>query len=332
VTDAIRFGAFLPTFADDDGRTGEEVARFARSAEELGFDSLWATDHLLHGSVFYRASWLDPMLSLTFAASATTRVRLGTSVLVMPTRHPLVLAKEIATLQTLSGDRFILGVGTGWDAREFKAIGQHKSERGARTRESVEIIRRLLDAGQVTFEGTFMRLEDVEVGPPMKTRLHVWMGGGRQLAHPMSPESPTLAPAVLARIGRSDGWIARPTATPVQIKEDRQAIAEHRASIGAEGDFVVAHENFLHLVRTDDPKLARQEQRSALERVMGKGRPFEYLDQVYLTGTEEEVAQKIEERISAGVQYFMFHTLEPGVEQLELWADRIIPRFQGRAV
>jgi probable F420-dependent oxidoreductase len=328
----IRFGAFLPTFCDTDGRTGGEIATFARAAEQLGFDSLWATDHLLHGSLFYRSSWLDPLLSLAFAASATTRVWLGTSVLVMPTRHPVLLAKDIATLQALSGERFILGVGTGWDAREFEAIGQRKAERGARTEEAIDIVRRLLASRSVTFQGRFHSLQDVEIGPPAENGLRVWMGGGRQLAHPKSPEAPTLASSVLARIGRADGWIARPTSTPVQIKEDAQAIGEHRASIRpTAGDFVVAHENFLHLVPSAEPELARQQQREAFERVMGTERPFDYLDQVYLTGTEEEVVQKIEERVSAGVRYFMFHTLEPSIRQLELWAERIIPRFQGRA-
>jgi probable F420-dependent oxidoreductase len=331
----LRFGVFLPTFSDASGRSGAEVASFARHAERLGFDSLWATDHLLHGSIFYSASWLDPLLSLAFAASVTSRVRLGTSVLVMPTRHPLLLAKDISTLQALSGDRFILGVGTGWDRREFEALGQRKAERGARTREAIEVVRGLVDGKPMTFEGRFTRLDHIEVGPAPKRRLQVWVGGGRQLAHPKSPEQPVFAPAVLDRIARADGWIARPTSTPAQISEDRQAIAAHRASIGADGDdrFVVAHENFLHLLAGDDPTAVRREQRRVFERVMGRGRPFEYFDRVYLTGTETEVIRKLEDRIAAGVRYFMLHTLVPSVDQLDLWMERIIPRLQahGRA-
>ena len=100
----MQVGVFLPTFGGDDRRSGAEIAAFARRAEELGFDSVWATDHLLHGSVFYRAPWLDPILSLTYASAVTSRVRLGTSILVMPTRHPVLLAKELSTLAALSGD------------------------------------------------------------------------------------------------------------------------------------------------------------------------------------------------------------------------------------
>ncbi len=167
-TTGLRIGVFLPTFVGPDGRSGEQIAAFAQRAEELGFDSLWATDHLLHGNRFYDVPWLDPIVALTYAAAATSRIRLGTSILVMPTRHPVVLAKEISTLQALSGERFILGAGTGWDEREFEAVGQRKAERGARTDESLEIVRRLLAGGPVRFEGRFYQLEDVEVGPAMR--------------------------------------------------------------------------------------------------------------------------------------------------------------------
>src|SRR5262245_56802983 len=115
----IEVGVFLPTFCGPEGRKGEAITSFARRAEELGFDSLWATDHLLHGSVFYDVAWLDPLLSLSYVAAVTRRVRLGTSILVIPTRYPLILAKDITTIAALSDDRFILGAGTGWDQREF---------------------------------------------------------------------------------------------------------------------------------------------------------------------------------------------------------------------
>jgi probable F420-dependent oxidoreductase len=327
----IRVGVFLPTFCGPDGCSGEEIAEFARRAEQLGFDSLWATDHLLHGSLFYRTPWLDPLISLTYAACATRRVRLGTSILVMPTRHPVVLAKELATLQALSGERFILGAGTGWDPREFQAVGQRKSERGRRTDEALAIVRRLLEGESVTFEGRFYRLNEIEVGPPMRSRLEVWVAGGRQVPHERSPERPVMAPAVLDRIARADGWIARPTALPAQIQEDLNEILARLAELErdrTDGSFVVAHENFLHFVPTDDATKAEAEQRRVFGQVMGEGRPFEYFQKVYLTGTEDEVIEKLHERLAAGVHYLMLHTLEPGTEQLELWAERVLPRLQ----
>jgi probable F420-dependent oxidoreductase len=329
----VRFGVFLPTFSGPDGRSGSEVAAFARRAEELGFDSLWATDHLLHGSLFYRRPWLDPLIALTYAAAVTSRVRLGTSILVMPTRHPLLLAKEVSTLQALADERFILGVGTGWDEREFRAVGMLKRERGRRTDESLGLVRRLLAGERVRFDGTYHHLEDVEIGPPMRTPLQVWVAGGRQLAHPNSPEPPAMAPSVLARIGSADGWIARPTAAPTQIKEDHDEIRAYlqEAAVDPEG-FTMAHENFLHLVATDDREEALREQRHAFDDVMSEGRPFEYFQEVYLTGTVEEVVHRIGERLAAGIRYFMLHTLEPSTRQLDLWAEHVLPRITSEEV
>ena len=247
-------GVFLPTFAGDHGRTGAELAAFARRAEDLGFDSVWATDHLLHQSRFYAVPWLDPIVSLTYVAATTSRLRLGTSVLVLPTRQPVVLAKQVATLQALADERYILGVGTGWDDREFQAVGQQRAERGGRTDESIAIMRRLLAGESVTYQGRFYQLQDVAVGPAMRSPLCLWSAGGRQLPHAASPERPVLAPAVLRRIVASDGWIARPTSLPSQISED---LAEIRPALEAAGRdldaFTVAHENFLHLVPTRGP-------------------------------------------------------------------------------
>lgn len=328
---SVRIGVFLPTFGGDERRSGAEIAAFARRVEELGFDSVWATDHLLHGSVFYRAPWLDPILSLTYASAVTTRVRLGTSILVMPTRHPVLLAKELSTLAALSGDRAILGVGTGWDEREFEAVGMRKSQRGARTDEAVELVRRLVAGERVSHEGPFVRLHDVEIGPPTEATLPIWVAGGRQLPHAASPERPEMAPAVLRRIADAEGWIARPTSLPSQIRED---LAEIRTALGERGrdpaTFTVAHENFLHLVPTDDPAEAEREQRRAFTAVMGEGRPFEYFQQVYLTGTVAEILDKIGERIRSGAEYLMLHTLEPSPRQLDLWAEHILPRVTDR--
>lgn len=322
-------GVFLPTFVGDEGRTGDELAAFARRAEDLGFDSVWATDHLLHQSRFYAVPWLDPIISLTYVAARTSRLRLGTSVLVMPTRHPVVLAKQLATLQALADERYILGIGTGWDEREFEAVGQRRAERGGRTDEAADIVRRLLAGESVTHNGRFYQLRDVEIGPAMRSPLLCWSAGGRQVPHAASPERPVMAPAVLRRIAACDGWIARPTSTPSQIKDD---LAEIRAALTAAGrgleSFTIAHENFLHLVPTEDGEKARAEQRRAYEAIMGAGRPFDYFEQVYLTGTLSEIVDKIRQRLSLGIEYLLLHTLEPSPAQLELWAEHLLPQLE----
>jgi probable F420-dependent oxidoreductase len=322
-------GVFLPTFAGAGGRTGEELAAFARRAEDLGFDSVWATDHLLHQSRFYAVPWLDPIVSLTYVAATTSRLRLGTSVLVLPTRQPVVLAKQVATLQALADERYILGVGTGWDDREFQAVGQRRAERGGRTDESIAILRRLLAGESVTYEGRFYQLRDVAVGPAMRSPLRLWTAGGRQLPHAASPERPVLAPAVLRRIAASDGWIARPTSLPSQIAEDLAEIRPALAAAGRDpGTFTAAHENFLHLVPTEDRAKALAEQRRAFTSIMGDGRPFEYFEQVYLTGTPSEIVEKLRARAAIGIEYLILHTLEPSAAQLDLWAEHVLPHLE----
>jgi alkanesulfonate monooxygenase SsuD/methylene tetrahydromethanopterin reductase-like flavin-dependent oxidoreductase (luciferase family) len=249
----------------------------------------------------------------------------------MPTRHPLLLAKELSTLQALSGDRFILGVGTGWDEREFEALGMRKAERGARTDEAVDVVRRLLSGERVSMDGRFVRLRDAEIGPAMERPLVVWAAGGRQLAHAASPEPPVMAPAVLRRIAGADGWIARPTSPPEAIEQD---LAEIRRALEEQGrdpsTFTIAHENFVHLVPTDDPDVAEREQRRAFTAVMGEGRPFEYFQQVYLTGTLAEILGKIDRRLDAGIEYLILHTLQPSADQLDVWAEHLLPHLAAR--
>lgn len=117
----MKFGVFLPSFLlkTRDPSHPDRLRAFAQRAEELGFDSLWITDHIITARRFYAVSWLDSLMTLGHVAAITSEVRLGTSILILPVRQPTVLAKEIATLHYLSGGRFICGIGTGWYEPEF---------------------------------------------------------------------------------------------------------------------------------------------------------------------------------------------------------------------
>ena len=133
----MKFGVYLPTFAgphlgfDQAAR----VKEFARKAEDLGFDALWVAEHFLEAPGLYGTVWMSPLLCLAHAASVTTRIRLATGLLILPYYHPVTLAREIQTLWHLSGGRFVLGVGPGWDQHEFETLGMTLAERGRRTDE-----------------------------------------------------------------------------------------------------------------------------------------------------------------------------------------------------
>ena len=182
--DASRFGVFLPsyTWPGDGLERVRGLLDFAREVERLDFDSIFITDHVIAAKHFYDVSWLDSLTTLTFVAAVTERVRLGTSILILPLRHPVILAKQIATLEYLSQERYIIGGGVGWYGPEFEAVGTHKSERGRRSDEVLDVLRGLLTQEDFSYEGEFYRLRDVTIDPRPSRMPDVWIGGGMQLA------------------------------------------------------------------------------------------------------------------------------------------------------
>lgn len=328
MSDVGRFGVFLPSYIweGDGAERARGIKEFARAVEDLGFDSLFITDHLLAAKRFYSVSFLEPLAALAVAAGATERVRLGTSILIMPLRNPVLLAKELATLQFLSGDRIVLGAGIGWNEAEYEAIGVHKSERGKRTDEILDIMIPLLEGETVTYHGRYYSVEDLFIEPRASQRPEIWIGGGSQLADPKSPDLPRFVESVKARVLRTDGWIPRPTCPPEDIARDWAELqAYYREHDRDPSECVVAHENFLHLVLTNDPVKAREEQHRAFLKVMSAERGENYLESVYLFGTPDEVIASLQARVDAGVEYFVLHTMTPDPAQLRTWLDEIIP-------
>ena len=324
----MKFGVFLPSFLveGEQAAHAEKLRRFARRAEELGFDSLWITDHVITARRFYRVSWLDSLMTLSHVAAITERVKLGTSILILPVRQPAVLAKELATLHHLSGGRYIYGIGTGWYGPEFEACGVHKRERGARTDEVLAVTEALF-RGPVDHDGRYYRLDGVEVEPHLDNPPPVWVAGGSQLAHDRSPESGGMHPNVLRRIASADGWIARPTCPPELIAADLELIRGARSE-AAPTPFTVAHENFVWIEETGTKDEVTAIQQERFGAVISDERPWEYIDAVYLPGTVGEIQAKVQARIDAGAEYLMLHTLNAETEQLELIVRHIIEPFR----
>ncbi|MGH8948213.1 MAG: LLM class flavin-dependent oxidoreductase, partial [Acidimicrobiia bacterium] len=305
------------------------IIDFSREVENLGFDSIWITDHLLAAKQFYSVSFLEPLTALSLVAGVTERVRLGTSVMVMPIREPVLLAKQLATLQFLSNNRFVLGAGIGWYPPEYAATGVKKSERGARTNEILDIIVPLLEGKTVTYHGRYYSIDEVLIEPTPGQRPEVWIGGGSQLADPGSPDLPRFMEPVKRRILDAEGWVPRPTCPPEDIASDWEELQAYLEENGRDpSKLTVAHENFFHFVGTQDPDRARQEQHEAMLRVMSGERGPEYLERVYLFGTPDEVVESLQARVDAGVQSFMLHTMTPDPAQLEQWATHIIPHVR----
>lgn len=326
----MRFGVFLPSYIVP-GREHShpaDVRRFARAAEDLGFDSLWITDHIITAHRFYRVSWLDALITLSHVAAVTERVQLGTSILILPVRQPAVLAKEIATLHYLSGGRYVYGVGTGWYGPEFTACGVDKSERGSRTDEVLDATLQLFGGAPVDFHGRHYDLDGITVEPRLDPPPPVWAAGGSQLAHETSPERPAMHPNVLRRIVESDGWIARPTCPPELIASDLALITSARTAAGRTNPFTIAHENFTWIEESGTPDEIRAVQQARFGAIVSDERPWEYIDEVYMPGTIDEIQAKVQRRVDAGVEYLMLHTLTADIEQLELIAKHVVQPFR----
>src|ERR1700761_4971476 len=165
-------------------------------AEDLGLDDVWVSEHIIVPRASFPRSplFFDPVLSLTWAAAVTKRVRLGTSVLVLPMRPPLPLAKELATLQNLSQGRLILGAGVGWLEAEFAALGVPFNERGRRMDEGIAMMKAVWSDDPVTFTTRWIaaKIDTMRMQPKPCEPIPIWIGGSSDAAIP--------------RALRLDGW------------------------------------------------------------------------------------------------------------------------------
>ena len=302
------------------------VPYFAR-VEEAGFSGLWVIDHLLVAPNVYSVAWQDPMITLAVAAGSTERIRLGTAILCAPFRHPTIIAKEVASLDSLSGGgRVVLGVGTGHDDMEFASVGVPRRERGRRTDEALELIGLLLSSDGVSYEGTYYRVDDgTTLYPRPEQPIPVWIGGGSQVHVVDNVDTPNMAPAVLARIGRHDGWICRSSGTSPEIVAGD--IASVRGYLEARRDmssFTMSHAQWLHIVDSADRDKVIAEQLAAYRTVMDVKRSDADLQNAYLFGTIDEMTARIRALAEAGIDHLIINPLTNDPRQIDLFADKIM--------
>jgi probable F420-dependent oxidoreductase len=212
----MQLGIHLPHAGEQ--ATPALIRHAAIRAEALGLSDVWVSEHIIVPRATFPRSPLfyDPVLSLTWAAAVTERVRLGTSVLVLPMRHPLPLAKELATLQNLSDGRLILGAGVGWLEAEFRALGVPFHERGRRTDEGVAMMRAVWTQDPVTFHAKYIdaEIDEMTMRPQPVKPIPIWFGARSEAAYRRT-----------VRIG--DGWhgsqLSPEEAAPVvaRLRRDR---------------------------------------------------------------------------------------------------------------
>jgi len=179
---AMTYGIHLPQYGQV--ASGEAVASAARHAEELGFTDVWVSDHIVHpAEQSYPSPYLlDPFATLAWAAAVTERVRVGTSVIVVPQHNPVWLANHLATVDAMSGGRLVLGVGVGWSRREYEALGQSFEDRGKRLDEILDLLRAAWRDDPASFDGDTYSFEDIRFLPKPAHEVPIWVGGGVEAA------------------------------------------------------------------------------------------------------------------------------------------------------
>lgn len=181
----MKFGITLPHYAGFP--SPHAVVEVAQRAEALGYDAVWVTDHIGVPAPYvarFGATFYEPLMVLGWVAAHTTRIGIGTSVIILPYRNPLHVAKAIATADHLSGGRVLFGVGAGWCQEEFAALGVPFQERGARTNEYLRLIKTVWTEEAPRFEGRYHRFADISWLPRPVQRPHppIWVGGKSEAA------------------------------------------------------------------------------------------------------------------------------------------------------
>ena len=213
----MKLGVYLPN--NGPGTDPELLLRWARTVEGLGYDLLLTSDHVAvtdDVAAQYPAPFYEPFTLLSWLAAATTRITLGTTVLIIPYRHPLVTARMVGNLDQLSGGRFVFGVGSGWAEQEFEALGISHSQRGAITDDYLAAIRTHLANDIAAHDGKFASFSGVHTAP--RSTPPIWVGGN--------------SPAALSRtIDFGDAW--HPLDRPVDwLRETLPQLAELAADKG----------------------------------------------------------------------------------------------------
>lgn len=219
----VRIGIHLPQFGRSLAPGGVQQA--ARAAEDLGFDDLYVSDHLvIPKEQRYPAPYiLDPLQTLAFAAAATERVGIGTSVLVGPQyTSPLGLANTLASLDYMSIGRLTVGIGIGWSKREYEALGAHFDHRGARLDEMIRLFRTVWDNDTADFAGAYYpSFKEIRVLPQPAHRIPIWIGGATE--------------AAIERALRNDGYHA------MDVKpDDAKALVDRLRQKRPDDDFVIS--------------------------------------------------------------------------------------------
>ncbi|MBH67320.1 MAG: hypothetical protein CMM58_03110 [Rhodospirillaceae bacterium] len=288
----------------------DELTNFVEFVDKSGFDSLWVGDHLSMPLPFF-----DPFLQLAQAAVVSRRLLLGTSVYLLPLRHPGPVAKQVVTLDHLSEGRFLFGVGIGGEfPKEYEVAGVPINERGPRLSESIEVMRKLWTAKPATYDGRFFQFSDILMTPPPRQKggPPIWCGGRQDPA--------------FRRMGRlADGYVSY-VVTPEMYKDALQKI--EASAVSSKREIEVFGTGHLIFTRVDDNyEIALDEATASLSKRYAMD--FRRAAERYAAlGSPGDVAERINEFYNVGVRHIIIDLVGPyekRLEQVERFATQVMP-------
>jgi probable F420-dependent oxidoreductase len=333
----LRFGLHIPTCIEGmmypvPFARPADILPAAALAERLGFDSVWGNDHMTTQRYVQREfpdppNFYEPLIVFAHVAARTTTIRLATGIIVLPMRTMPVLAKQVATLDQLSGGRVILGVGTGAYREEYEALhpDARDAKRGAIVDEGIQALRLLLTERQATFRGRHVRFEKVECFPkPVQDPFPIYVGGNH--------------PEARRRAGEwAQGWMPA-VLSPDEIRRGVEEIHRHAAQAGRDGAAIdIAPQFAVAIGRTHDDAVKRF-RASQLYRHLESLKNATLRDQTggyehrNLIGSPEEICARIRVYQQAGVTtfaglLFAVNTVAEMHEAMELFGRDVIPNF-----
>ena len=303
---ALQFGVYLPNVGWDALPSPDDLAAYAVDAEQLGFDSVWVEDRLLHDQI----GMLEAVTTLTFVAARTSKVKLGTSVLLLNLRNRLVLAKSLATLDYLCGGRLVIGASLGGRPNEYEASGVAMKTRVSRLTNTIRFLRRAWGEEPDVDPST---QADLPMMPrPVQRHIPIWMGGR--------------VDAALARAATiADGWLASSTTTAEAFRDGWAQVAAHATAAGRDYETLMPAK-FCYIHVDDSTERALALLNSRLPRYYGGAYDAERLA---IYGPPERCIEQSKALINAGVRSLTFASVTDNRAQLIRIAREVVPALRG---
>jgi probable F420-dependent oxidoreductase len=355
---SVGFGVRLPVAGPLSSPAA--IVKAAQAAEGLGFDIVWVYDHIAWsrkqdrthisvGSVEaveealakgdYAPDFYESITTMAYLAGQTKSVKIGVAVLCLPYRHPVTVAKQLATLDVLSGGRLVLGMGSGalktTGSMDFEAVGVPRTEKYERAYEYTDVVRKVWTEDQPSYEGRFVSFPPIEVYPKplQKPYPPLWIAAKWERPDKSDGSGVSRGMEIVAEFG--DGWFigGRNAGAYPEALDDMKELARTKGR--GDVDFALVKEVSACIGRTSED--AQNASRRTLEASVGHFSARKTLQDAIsgtFVGSPEELRDRVGHFVKGGVNHFelkfMYQSVDHLIDQMSLWSEEIAPAFQGR--